>query len=73
VAAEGGQAPNLLNIQGKLSMTDEKEDEAAFELWQDGMMVAGAVGPRTRAAREINHYALVYGQDGPVEIREVRP
>ena len=40
------------------------------ELWQDGMMVAGASGPTKEVVeREINHYAMVYSQDGPVEIK----
>lgn len=43
---------------------------ARFELWQDGMMVACVEGPRRKALSEIRHYALMYGQDGPVEIRE---
>lgn len=46
-------------------------DTATFELWQDGMMVANASGPRDRAKSEIEHYAFVYSQDGPVEIKEV--
>ncbi len=46
-------------------------DEAEFEIWQDGMMVAGCSGPREWAKAEANHYALVYSQDGPVEIRDV--
>ena len=49
-------------------MTD---DHAEFELWQGGQPVAFVGGPRERAEREIQHYAVVYGQDGAVEIREV--
>lgn len=42
-----------------------------FELWQDGMMVARTSAIRREdALREIQHYAAVYSQDGPVEIRE---
>lgn len=44
---------------------------ASFEIWQDGMPVASCSGPRALAEAEAAHYALVYGQDGPVEIREV--
>jgi hypothetical protein len=40
------------------------------QLWQGGMLVATVEGPtRAFAEREIAHYALMYGQDGPVEIR----
>ena len=44
--------------------------EATFELWQDGIKVAVVIAPRERAQAEIAHYALIYGQDGPVEVRE---
>jgi hypothetical protein len=37
-----------------------------YRLIQDGMPVAWSEGPL--AINEINHYALVYGQDGPVKI-----
>ena len=37
-------------------------------------MVAVVYGDRLRnVEREIAHYALVYGQDGPVEIRVINP
>ena len=49
------------------------EADAEFEVRQDGMMVAGASGPRDRALREALHYAQVYGQDGPVELVEIVP
>jgi len=35
-----------------------------FRLLQDGMVVASATSPA-----EIMHYALMYGQDGPVVIQ----
>lgn len=42
-----------------------------FQLFQDGIMVAEVEGANwNQALREIQHYALVYGQDGLVEIRE---
>ena len=45
---------------------------AEFELWQDEMVVASVVSEdRASARREIEHYAMMYGQDGPVEIREI--
>jgi hypothetical protein len=40
-----------------------------FQVWQDGMMVAGGSGPMDRVRSEARHYALVYGQDGDVEVR----
>ena len=41
-----------------------------FSLWQDGIKVAGAYSlDYDQARREIEHYAMVYGQDGPVKIR----
>jgi hypothetical protein len=44
-----------------------------FEIHQDGMMVAGVFGEnRDEALREAVHYAAVYGQDGPVELFEVK-
>lgn len=43
-----------------------------FEVWQDGIMVASAVcDDRGRALAEIMHYAMIYSQDGPVEIRGI--
>lgn len=40
------------------------------EVWQDGMMVASVEGPRKKEVlKDINHYAFMYMQDGPVEIR----
>lgn len=45
--------------------------DAHFDLWQDDMVVASATGPREQALAEIQHYAAVYGQDGPVQIEEV--
>jgi hypothetical protein len=39
-------------------------------LWQDGIEVASVTAQTAEDAdREIAHYAMVYGQDGPVEIR----
>lgn len=44
---------------------------ARFELEQDGMVVAAVDGPREDALRDIAHYGLMYGQDGPVTTYEV--
>lgn len=41
-------------------------DECEFEVTQDGMTVARGVGPHDSAVAEATHYALMYGQDGPV-------
>ena len=42
-----------------------------FEVWQDGGKVAAVDGPdRYKAMAEIGHYAMMYGQDGPVKVFE---
>jgi len=46
-------------------------EAAEFEVWQDDMPVATSEGPRADAWRDIQHYAALYGQDGPVTILEV--
>lgn len=44
------------------------------EVWQGGMMVASATASDLKTARrEGNHYAMMYSQDGPIEIRERHP
>lgn len=46
------------------------DHEYSAEIWQDGMMVAGVSGADPEAVRrEAMHYAMVYAQDGKVEIR----
>lgn len=41
-----------------------------FSLWQDGIEVASVDAPDLASAqREIMHYAMMYAQDGPCEIR----
>lgn len=47
-------------------------DKAEFEVWQEDIQVASACGPRERAFAEAQHYALMFGQDGPVEVFEVK-
>lgn len=45
-----------------------------IEIWQGGSMVASATAPDLKLARrEASHYAMMYSQDGPVEIRERPP
>ncbi len=41
-----------------------------FSLFQDGVMVVGVEAKNIEAAlKEIQHYALIYLQDGPVVIK----
>jgi hypothetical protein len=41
-----------------------------FQLWQDGIEVASVEAASSDdACREIMHYAMLYGRDGPCEIR----
>jgi hypothetical protein len=40
-----------------------------YTIKQGGIVVAAGSGPRSFAEREAAHYALVYGQDGPVEMK----
>ena len=48
-------------------------DDYEFELWQDGCPVAKASAKNRDAALcEIGHYAMVYSQDGPVSVYEVK-
>lgn len=47
--------------------------EHEFEVWQDGMCVAGVSSiDRDQAMREAMHYAAMYGQDGPVSMYEIK-
>jgi hypothetical protein len=44
--------------------------EFEFEIWQGGSMEAGGVTSDAKTAlEEADHYAAMYGQDGPVEAR----
>ena len=44
------------------------------EIWQDGAMVAAVEAPTyADMEREASHYAMIYGQDGPVEVYFSRP
>ncbi len=44
--------------------------EYEFELYQDGIMVAGGSGTvLADVRREALHYASVYAQDGPVKLK----
>ncbi len=46
-------------------------DDLSFEVWQDEQPVAWCEGPADAAWREAQHYAAMYGQDGPVTIYQV--
>jgi hypothetical protein len=53
-------------------MTPRPTREATLrraELWQDGMMMVAVEGNRKFVEADIAHYALIYSQDGPVEIK----
>lgn len=55
--------------QGRLGHVQQWD----YQLWQDGVMVAAvSAGNKEDALREINHYAMMYSQDGPVEIRDLQ-
>lgn len=43
-----------------------------IEIIQDGLVVASMTGRKDDAERQAAHYALIYGQDGPVEMRAKR-
>ena len=43
-------------------------------IWQGGMVVARCYSEHeSRVRLEASHYAMVYGQDGPVKVRIRRP
>jgi hypothetical protein len=50
----------------------DMDEQAEFEVWQDGEMVASASGQREDALCEIRHYAAQYAQDGLIEVFEVK-
>jgi hypothetical protein len=39
-----------------------------FEVKQGGVVVASGEGPMEDIGREALHYAMMYGQDGPVDV-----
>lgn len=50
--------------------TDKGEVEYEYEVWQDGVLQAGGREIDYASAQsEANHYAMMYAQDGPVEVR----
>lgn len=47
-------------------------ENATFEVCDaDGIVQAETRGPREQALRDAEHYAFMYGQDGPVQVFEV--
>lgn len=41
-----------------------------FEIWQNDGMMAGGITTNAKAAlQEADHYAMMYGQDGQVEVK----
>jgi hypothetical protein len=55
-----------------MSDAPSAEIEFEFEVWQGDQPVAWANAySLADAAREASHYAAVYQQDGPVEVRRV--
>lgn len=44
--------------------------EYEFEVWQrDSLQAGGSATDLASVQAEADHYALMYGQDGPVEVR----
>lgn len=48
------------------------KDRLSFSIFQDGMKVASGVGPAKQAQVACDHYAAIYGRDGPVTVRTRR-
>lgn len=44
-----------------------------LEIWQDGFCVASVIAPEHDAIREARHYAMIYGQDGPIACYQYFP
>lgn len=46
----------------------ERTERGSFTVRQGGMVVASGSGPYEDIKREAAHYAMMYGQDGPVKV-----
>ena len=46
-----------------------REERASFSVWQNGVKVAFGSGPAEATIAEGRHYAAVFAQDGPVDLR----
>lgn len=52
----------------------DKGKSYRLSVWQDGIEVAAVIGNDfERVYADAMHYAFVYGQDGPVEIKGIPP
>ena len=51
------------------------KEYGSFSIRQGGITVAGGSGPMESVMRQAAHYAMMYGQDGPVRvtIRKLKP
>jgi len=52
----------------RMSDTTQTTERGSFTVRQAGMVVASGSGPYEAVKREAAHYALIYGQDGPVKV-----
>jgi hypothetical protein len=60
-----------MSTESSRATTGDPNTEYAFELIQDGIVVASVFGPdRDRCFAEIMHYAQQYAQDGACIVRE---
>lgn len=69
---DGGDIPSPLGDWHEAALADQPAAgvEYEFEVWQDDNMQAGGTASTFDCVfDEAEHYALMYGQDGPTEIR----
>ena len=53
-----------------MTIGDEKVVRYEYEVWQrDALQAGGSTADYASARFEADHYAMMYGQDGPVEVR----
>ena len=53
-----------------MSEKKKRKRDYVYRLFQDGVQVARVdCADKERAQQEIMHYAMVYSQDGPVQIK----
>ena len=66
-ASEGSRG----NAPAAPSASTHPEPTYEFEVWQDDELQASGDAPTLeRMQAEANHYAMQYGQDGPVEVKQ---
>lgn len=57
-------------LGGVLPKEITMKQEYEYEVWQDhAWQAGGSTETPERAIAEADHYAMMYGQDGPVEVR----